>query len=214
MAMKACMKGGPRNTITSLQVKVQTEWMTPNVPNGGRSVPQELVDSRGRTLDGAKRTVGLESQTKHWATPNAHDGRRPGADLKSTQGANLSRDAAVWPTPAARDYRSEQGGVATMDHFNRPSGPSLAAFVTHSPSSPQAPATHDGPKSSSNTDGSRPRLNPAFGCWLMGWPFWWTNPGITSSVKPEMELYRSRLQSHLSSLLGEQESSVDERLAA
>jgi hypothetical protein len=27
-----------------------------------------------------------------WPSPNAHDGRRPGADLKSTQGANLNRD--------------------------------------------------------------------------------------------------------------------------
>jgi site-specific DNA-cytosine methylase len=54
----------------------------------------------------------------------------------------------------------------------------------------------------------RRRLNPAFGCWLMGWPSWWTNPGITSSVKSEMASYRCRLQSHLSSLLGEQESST------
>lgn len=113
--------------------------MTPNVPNGGRHVPPELVASKGTTESGDKRTVGLESQTKHWATPtagprdascsseaahaammrgnynqdslsfqvyrwatpNAHDGRRPGADLNSTQGANLSRDAAQWPTPSS-----------------------------------------------------------------------------------------------------------------
>jgi len=71
------------------------EWLTPNVPNGGRSVSAELVASKGMTEGGEKKTVGLESQTKHWATPNAHDGRRPGADL--------SRDAAVWPTPRGTD---------------------------------------------------------------------------------------------------------------
>ncbi len=27
----------------------------------------------------------------------------------------------------------------------------------------------------------------------MGWPIWWTNPAITSSVKPETELWRSNL---------------------
>jgi hypothetical protein len=78
-----------------------SQWMTPNVPNGGRSVSAELVASKGMTAEGEKRTVGLESQIRHWATPNAHDGRRPGADLNSTQGMNLSRDAAMWPTPMA-----------------------------------------------------------------------------------------------------------------
>ena len=52
---------------------------------------------------------------------------------------------------------------------------------------------------------SRPRLNPAFACWLMGWPSWWTNPGITSSVKLEMESYRFALRQQLLSLCGEQE---------
>lgn len=80
-----------------------SQWLTPNVPTGGRSVSAELVASKGMTDAGEKKTVGLESQTKHWATPNAHDGRRPGADLRSTQGANLSRDAAVWPTPRGTD---------------------------------------------------------------------------------------------------------------
>ena len=36
----------------------------------------------------------LAMAAKLWATPTAHDGRRPGADRRSTQGANLSRDAA------------------------------------------------------------------------------------------------------------------------
>jgi hypothetical protein len=31
----------------------------------------------------------------------AHDGRRPGADLHSAQDRNLSREAALWPTPDA-----------------------------------------------------------------------------------------------------------------
>jgi hypothetical protein len=78
-----------------------SQWLTPMVPNGGRCVPASVVEAKGRTADG-KKTVGLESQSKHWATPNAHDGRRPGVDDKSTQGGNLNRDAASWPTPAAR----------------------------------------------------------------------------------------------------------------
>lgn len=64
---------------------------------------------------------------------------------------------------------------------------------------------NDGPQSSEKTPTSRPRLNPAFAAWLMGWPWWWTNPGVTNSVKSEMELYRSKLRSRLSALLNEQE---------
>ena len=269
MARKSRMKGGPRNTITSLQVKVQTnwltphgmggidstgklgaggefakqatQWLTPNVPNGGRSVPAELVASKGTTEDGERRTVGLESQTKHWdaplgsawptqrqtdgskggpnqagskgdlmlpsaaaqwPTPNAHDGRRPGADLTSTQGGNLSRDAVVamnWPTPASRDHKgtdlpSRRGG-ASLSH--------AAQTGEFSHSSPQAQPTPDGRESSDAPPGSPLRLNPAFGCWLMGWPCWWTNPGLTNSDKLATEFahYRRQLHSSLSQLV-------------
>lgn len=47
------------------------------------------------------------------------------------------------------------------------------------------------------------RLNPAFACWLMGWPIWWTNPAVTSSAQPAMESWRSKQRALLSSLLGD-----------
>jgi hypothetical protein len=236
-----------------------SQWLTPNVPNGGRSVSAELVASKGTTEDGEKRTVGLESQSKHWATPNSsdHKGAPEAAKVWEKRGQNLPEQcqhwpspratdgtkggpnqagskgdlmlpsaAAQWPTPAARDVKGANsaehalvtggGGRKHMDQ--------LANFVEHSPSSPQARPIPSGETSLpvvSAVDGAqlspttrpahvlgRRRLNPAFGCWLMGWPSWWTNPGITSSVKSEMASYRCRLQSHLSSLLGEQESST------
>jgi len=39
----------------------------------------------------------------NWSSPTAHDGRRPGADVLSTQGGNLNRDAALWTTPQTHD---------------------------------------------------------------------------------------------------------------
>lgn len=45
------------------------------------------------------------AEPKAWSTPSAHDGRRPGPDLYSTQGRNLSREASLWKTP-----RVERGG--------------------------------------------------------------------------------------------------------
>ena len=184
---------------------------------------------------------GFVSRGGNWGAPTAHDARRPGADVHSTQGANLNRQAALWmtpsvsnsqgneytrdrgqkgqerltltgqaaqwPTPAARDSK----GANSADHAlvtggGRKHMDQLANFVEHSPSSPLAQKTPSGETSSSNSPGSRPRLNPAFDCWLMGWPCWWTNPGVTRSAKSAMELYRSRLQQQLSLLCAEQES--------
>ena len=276
--------------------------MTPNVPNGGRCLSAELVANKGMTAEGEKRTVGLESQTRHWATPNAHDGRRPGADLHSTQGANLSRDAALWatpdcntstysngkfgpnlrqqtsdwptpratkgtkggpnqagskgdlmppsaaaqwptpsasvandgespeswharmvavkakamngngaglpltiaatqwPTPASRDFRTPNS-QESQESRKHTGGEQLPNFVEHH-FLPQGLLTADGQTSCTPPHGSPRRLNPAFGCWLMGWPSWWTNPGLTSCAKSAMELYRYRLQQHLLSLCG------------
>lgn len=65
------------------------EWQTPN-GCGAETRKQVGATERENLLGG---------QAKAWATPNAHDGRRPGVDEHSTQGGNLQRDAAVWPTP-------------------------------------------------------------------------------------------------------------------
>jgi len=78
----------------------------------------------------------------------------------------------------------------------------LANFVAHSESSPQARTTADGRASLIDTPSSPRRLNPAFAAWLMGTPWWWTNPAVTSCMQSEMALYRSRLQQHLSRLCG------------
>lgn len=86
-----------------------------------------------------------------------------------------------------------------MEHFNRPSGPTLPAFIEHSDSLHPVLSTLDGRELSPTRRTLGPRLNPAFACWLMGMPIWWTNPGITSSVKSEMELWRCRLDAQLRS---------------
>lgn len=270
MAMKSRMKGGPRNTITSLQVKVQTNWLTPhgmggidstgklgaggefakqatqwltlNAPNGGRSVPAELVASKGTTEDGDKRTVGLESQTKHWQadplawarpTPRSTDGAKGGPNQAGSKGdLMLPSAAAQWPTPTGQDSEAAGGAgtiqrgarghslnsstqawptPASRDHKgtdlpSRTGGASLSHATqtgVFSHSSPPAQPIHDGQESSPAGPGSPRRLNPAFGCWLMGLPCWWTNPGLTSFAKSEMELYRSRQQQHLSCLFDE-----------
>jgi len=209
-------------------------WLTPNVPNGGRSVSAELVASKGTTLDGDKKTVGLESQTKHWMTPsvsnsqgneytrdrgqegqerltltgqasqwpspNVQDAEAAGglgAIERGTRGETLHTMTAQWPTPASRDFRtpnSQESQESRTIH----GGEQLPNFVEHHFLRPVL-STLDGRESSSNTQASRQRLNPAFACWLMGWPWWYTNPGLTSCAKSAMESWRHALALHLRS---------------
>jgi hypothetical protein len=76
-----------RTAITSLAVIVQSNWMTPHGMHG--------TDHTGKTGRGGE----FAKQATGWSTPSAHDGRRPGSDATSTQGANLKRDAELWSTP-------------------------------------------------------------------------------------------------------------------
>jgi hypothetical protein len=85
-----------RTAITSLAVKVQA-WPSPRSEDG------ESCGNHPGVID------SLTGATKNWATPNAHDGRRPGSDATSTQGANLKRDAEIWQTPASDSFRSRGG---------------------------------------------------------------------------------------------------------
>lgn len=83
-----------------------------------------------------------------------------------------------------------------------------------------APQTQDGPQSSTPPHGSAlhsvlkgsttprllsKRLNPYFGERLMGWPTGWTSATAPhASSASETELWRSKLQQHLSCLLNGQ----------
>jgi len=186
------------------------QWMTPMVPNGGRAVSAEVVASKGKSEAG-KRTVGLESQVRHvWASPTAHDGRRPGADLRSTQNTNLNRDAANWPTPASRDQKGEN----SMAHLLRTDG-RTDGRIHHIDQLPNFVMFHFSRQDLTMTDGQtlsppdqtlpQQRLNPNFVDWLMGWPPGWTSTEQTACGAEEMASWRSKLDWHLSSLLGEPE---------
>lgn len=178
------------------------EWLTPNVPNGGRSVSSEVVSSKGMTESG-KRTVGLESQSKHWPTPDTSGGDRcntsPGP---AGSRPNISLAAKQWATPDCN-----------TSSYSHASGPTLSAYVTHSESSPQGRIAATGPESSNDSPGLLRRLNPAFVAWLMGAPWWWTHPEVTSCVRSEMESYRYALQRRLFSFFDAQESGSNRRVA-
>ena len=124
--------------------------------------------------------------------------------------AALIAKAKDYPTPASRDYRSpnakpysERGGEAK--------GEQLANFVCHS-SLPAQPTESDGENSSGSGHGSRRRLNPAFVCLLMTWPWWWTQPAPISFAPLAMASWQSRARRHLSSWLNGQGSRMNSGL--
>lgn len=87
----------------------------------------------------------LADDVTMWATPNAHDGRRPGADMASTQGGNLNRDAVIWPSPQSRDWKLGDASVATANANSRPLNEAAERWNT--PTATDAKKSDDGPKS-------------------------------------------------------------------
>jgi hypothetical protein len=126
MAMKHRMKGGPRNSITSLQVKVQTNWLTPHGMSGMESatgkagaggefakqathwMTPSVVTATGQeyTRDGGIKgqerlaLTGQAKQVVNWATPRATDGEKGGPNCRGGRGDPiLAGQVCQWPTP-------------------------------------------------------------------------------------------------------------------
>lgn len=166
--------------------------MTPSVSNS-----QGNEYTRDRGIPGQERLT-LTGQAQNWPTQRATDGTKGGPNQAGSKGdLMLPSAAAQWPTQASRDYRTPNSQASR----NHTGGEQLPNYVEHHFSHPVL-STLDGRELSPTGRTLPRRLNPAFGCWLMGWPIWWTNPALTSCARSEMESYRCRLQWHLSSLCG------------
>lgn len=167
-----------------------------------------------------------------WPTPTAHDGRRPGADTLSTQGANLNRDAANWPpsppdpktetpglessqsdptllprwpTPGANDYKgSAKIGQRRrqLDEAAEQKWPTPNAVQGNNSGRLDELGGRGNPYR--GTEMGKAKLNPNFVDWMMGWPVGWTIARTGFDAR-EMASWRSRLRSLLAYLLGGQE---------
>lgn len=179
------------------------DWPTPRATDGTKGGPNQ-AGSRGDLM--------LPSAAAQWPTPISTEwkngcgklGNRP-AEKAAKAGMKLGEAVENWPTPASRDYRTpnSQESQESQESRQHTGGEQLPNYVEHHFLRP-AHSIHDGPTSSPPAQVSPRRLNPAFGCWLMNWPWWWTNPGLTSSVKSEMALYRRKQQQLLSNFFDEQ----------
>ncbi len=145
-------------------------WSTPKATEPDRRLCQSELN---------RRTQSLMAQTETWATPKADDAKNVTREAGSM--GSLARDAFQWPTPMATD--SEAAGGPQQSSLNN----SATGRYLH-----PVQDLHSGGELSPTARTLRPRLNPAFGCWLMGWPTWWTHPAAISFGWSEMALWRHR----------------------
>jgi site-specific DNA-cytosine methylase len=201
----------------------------------GRSSADGAAGFAGQALEfasGERRSEGRAEPARQQGRRDVDQSGGAVADTHGCGSAGLGRNGeagvaehcdgvanAISPRPQER----AGGGVKTMEHFNRPAGPTLPAFIEHSASSLPALQMKRGEESSSEPHGSPPpspskssttprllsrRLNPYFVELLMGWPAGWTSttePSASNAL--ETAAFRSKLQSRLSCLLGEPGSS-------
>jgi len=146
--------------------------------NGRACLWPTVRSNAGTGADASKRDGGptLRTLVREWPPPNAVDCENSGGPGFR---ATLTRVVKGWPTPAARDG---QAGANTLEGLNKRTaqrfGVQLPNFVTHC--LPLVLSAPPGPALSENPPTLPRRLNPAFVCWLMGWPWHWTRAEPTS----------------------------------
>jgi hypothetical protein len=169
-------------------------WGTPRVTtNGGCPTTKTGKGSR------------LEDQASLWQTVRANEGNAGDYQTNLSNPdkpfVTLNGQAKAWPTPEA----SLGDKLTGLENQN-----SLAKAVRFS--HPVQVIGMDGkpPLMTDPSTISRLRLNPAFVCWLMGWPWWWTRAEPINCEQEETELFRSRLRSLLHTFFNESTPSLNQ----
>ncbi len=198
--------------VGAMLVSQSANWYTPNTDD--------------RTSKNQERNLGAQVELMGWSTPAASDGQRgtspySEAEINRPEGKpmTLSKDVATWATPMAADDGNKVTPATKVGLL-----PQVAAWPTPNSrdhkgtdlesrnggcSLSHATQTGEFSHRDRNATGSKSakpstrRLNPAFVCWLMGWPWWWTRAAPTNSAAEAMELWRRQQQLLLLNLCGE-----------
>ncbi len=188
-------KGGPNQAGSSGDLMLPSaaaQWQTPG---------SDSFRSRGGNR---KTEQGLDRQARNlWASPTASGNRttKRAPSHGKTHGEVLAGQAGSWPTPAARDAKGANSEEhVTANGSGRMHMDQLPNYVAHTFLRPDQ-NRNSGQTSSQPCPISRQRLNPAFVCWLMGWPTWWTKPEPMPFAVRAMASWRFRLRQRLAILL-------------
>lgn len=174
------------------------KWPTPSARDH-KGAPDELRTSNARPLN---------EVAKIWPTLDCNTSTKSNGRF----GPNIREAAVRFSTAEIPDWKIEELeeiGTHTCDICGTVSRHNMTqpcpVCKRHTPGT----VTYDSslqaqkPTGEASQATSTRRLNPAFACWLMGWPWWWTRAEQISFAAQEMESYRSRLLWRLSSLCGE-----------
>jgi hypothetical protein len=191
------------------------EWQTPS---------GQMHNSR-RQVGATEREPLLPAQASQWPTPAARD-EKNGQASDETMARNarpLNEVASRWLTPSANDADKSNDGPATLakladgtaDDTHHRLRNQVVLWSTPRASERMQENSRDAntslsrqvqqPTGATSPKRSGRRLNPAFTCWLMGMPWWWTRAEPTSFGAQETESWRCALLRRLSSLCGERE---------
>jgi hypothetical protein len=137
----------------------------------------------------------LETTAENWPTPRAQEPNRTTEgfsrglkELVEGHPQTPKKKSENWPTPNATDhFRSAKVGQKRGQL-------SEATEQKWESSHLNQQSASDGLKSSASDQISRPRLNPAFCEWLMGWPHGWTD---FVPLATEWSAYVQRMHSYL-----------------
>lgn len=169
--------------------EVATLWGTPRVTSSG--------------MNGAVRESHrskIEDQAVMWATPNVPSGGRTirmehvesrGQTESGKRQVGLEMEARYWRTPSAG--HAEKG--SSQDPAKRLAGGhtvDLQDQAEWGSFHPDHPTESNGQASSETAPTSRPRLNPMFVSWLMGFPEGWIGCDVSG-----IPLYLCRLRERL-----------------
>lgn len=163
-----------------------TVWTTPTT--------RDWKDTPGMATTGPDGRVRLDQLPRQvaatWPTPHANCHTGPGE--KGEGGANIQTVvAATWPTPVVSDKLGARNETAARPNGNGrhhsgmtmldaviattgdlpPSGVWPEHWTHRAETAPSGPTTSGSPEQTEK----RGALNPAFPCWLMGYPAEWEN---------------------------------------
>lgn len=176
-------KGGPGMQFgaggTPLPAQAVGTWRTPQAEEGNKGNLNRYAEGERRQVWLSEQAVATEKAT--WATPMSRD-HRSGEASEATYQKNarplneqVLMVSGTWPTPTATDHK----GPNPLER--NPTDDDLPTRVARM--APTGPA----PSGSSVRTEKRGALNPAFVCWLMGYPDEWGSCGGTA-----MQSSRSR----------------------
>lgn len=185
MARGSVSRGGERVNEPLLAGQVQMKMIDSQsaIDAGDTGLPARSDDA------GNAANFSAADSAKQWATPDCNTS----SYSNGLFGQNIREQAATW-TPTEADFKRWEENNKTLDTYGFFPGPNKSES-----SLPVAATSTAGVELSPTeaTTSERRRLNPAFVCWLMGWPWWWTRAERINFAAREMASYRARLARHL-----------------